>query len=200
MAVIKIILEERLKAGPVIVELGCGPNPQAGRIGVDRLDLPGVSVVADLDKGLSFLPDNSVDEMISNSFLEHVENFDLLMKEIVRVLKPGGKKKLFVPHFSNPYFYSDPTHSRFFGLYSFFYYVPVEHQLRRKVPTFYSDTRIKITDLKLVFTSPFRERRWFKKLVGKVVNLNGWTQEFYEENFSQIVPCYGINLTFEPIK
>jgi len=86
-ALVKISLEQVLNGGkPVIIELGCGPRKKEGRIGVDAIDLPNVDIVADLEKGLSFLPDNSVDQIHCRSLLEHIENFDDLVGEIVRVL------------------------------------------------------------------------------------------------------------------
>lgn len=200
-AVMRIDLEAMIRDGhPVILELGCGLNKQPGRIGIDRLDLPGVDIVADLEKGLPFLPDGSVDEIHSKSFLEHVDDFELLMTEIVRVLKRGGRKHLFVPHFSNPYFYSDFTHKRFFGLYTFQYFVGPENQLRRKVPHFYDLPKIRVLSQYLVFQSPFRGRNKLKKVIEKIVNAHPYLQEFYEENLCYIVPCYGVRVVLTPDK
>jgi len=196
---IKINLERVLLNGDkVILELGCGPNKQEGRIGIDRLDLPGVDIVADLNDGFPYLPDHSVDEFHSKSLFEHIEDLGVFMQEIVRVLKPGGKNYLFVPHFSNPYYYSDYTHTRFMGLYTFYYFVSKENQLYRKVPEFYTDVRIRILSQKLIFQSPFRGINFLKKLFGKLVNINHWTQEFYEENLCYLFPCYGMDIVFEP--
>ena len=143
----------------MIVELGCGTAKLPGRIGVDLLDLPGVDIVADLNDGLPFFPDGSVDEIHCRSLLEHLDNFELLIRDIVRVLKPSGRCFTFVPHFSNPYYYSDPTHRRFFGLYTFYHFVDQAKQPRRKVPTFYWDTRIDVLKIRLKFTSPFQPVR-----------------------------------------
>ena len=104
------------------IDLGCGPNKKEGYKGVDILPLQGVDFVVDLEKGLSFLKDNEVDEYYSAHFLEHVVNLDFLLSEIHRTLKPGGICEIRVPHFSNPFYYSDYTHKRFFGLYSFDYF------------------------------------------------------------------------------
>lgn len=185
---------------PVVLELGCGPRQKDDRIGIDRLNLPGVDIVADLEAGLPFLPDNSVDAIHSKSFLEHVDNLELLMREIARVLKPGGKKHLFVPHFSNPYYYSDYTHQRFFGLYSFQYFSNSQTRFHRRVPNFYHDFGFKVVELDLVFTSPWRMRKVVKKVAQKLFNLSPWWQELYEENFCYLVPCYGIRATLEPEK
>ena len=120
---IRIDIEEIVQSGRrVTVELDSGRKHAPGRIHIDKVDLPGVDIVADLEQGLAFLPDRSVDEIHCRSVLEHIENFEALMAEMVRVLKDDGKAHIFVPHFSNPYYYSDYTHRRFFGLYSFYYF------------------------------------------------------------------------------
>jgi len=119
-SIIKIDLEQRLNSGdPVIVNIGCGKKKKPDQIGIDCVDLPEVDIVTDIEKGLPFLPDGSVDEIHCRSVLEHVVNIEHSLREIMRVLKEDGKAYIAVPHFSNPYYYSDPTHVRFFGLYSF---------------------------------------------------------------------------------
>ncbi len=196
---IRIDLEQIInKNTTVIIELGCGRKKKQGRIGVDKLDLPNVDIVADLEDGLSFLPDNSVDQIHSRSVFAHIENFENLMREIVRVLKKNGTAHIFVSHFSNPYYFSDYTHTMFFGLYTFYYFVETKHQPKRKIPNFYTDIRIRIVSQRLVFTSPFWFRRRIKKLFGLVVNCHRSIQEFYEENLCYIFPCYGIEIVFAP--
>jgi predicted SAM-dependent methyltransferase len=195
---LKIDLEQVLASGqPVIVELGCGTEKAAGRIGIDHLDLPGVDIVADLNQGLPFLPDNSVDEIHSSSLLEHLADLELTLREIVRVLKPGGRSRAFVPHFSNPYFYSDYTHNKFFGLYTFYYFVDAKHQrFTRKVPSFYTDIRLQVFSIQYVFLSPFTGRNRLKTAFGRVINSYRYLQEFYEENLCYLVPCYGMVIEF----
>jgi len=183
---------------PVIVELGCGLKKKKGRIGIDAIDLPNVDIVADIEKGLPFLPDDSVDQIHCRSIFEHIENFENLMREIIRVLKKEGKAFVFVPHFSNPYYYSDYTHKRPFGLYTFYYFVNAEHQLKRKVPNFYTDIRINIISQRLLFRSPFWITRQIKKFFGFVFNCHRSLQEFYEEKLCYIFPCYGIEVVFTP--
>jgi SAM-dependent methyltransferase len=195
---IKIDLEKTIKDKnkPFILELGCGQKKKPDRITIDKIDLPYVDIVADIENGLAFLPDNSVDEIHCRSVLEHIENFENLMREIVRILKKDGKAYVFVPHFSNPYYYSDPTHKRFFGLYTFYYFVDTEKQLRRKVPNFYTDIRINIISLRLLFRSPFWITRQIKKIFGLVFNCHRLLQEFYEDKLCYIFPCYGIEVVF----
>ncbi len=197
--VIRIDIKRIVDSGErVIVELGSGAKGPEKRIAIDKVDLPGVDIVADLENGLPFLPDRSVDEIHCRSVLEHIQNFEGLMGEIVRVLKNDGTAHVFVPHFSNPYFYSDYTHKRFFGLYSFYYFVRPEGQLRRKVPDFYTATRIQIVSQRLVFRSCFRLLKPARKLMTWLVNLHASLQQYYEENLCYLFPCHGIELIFRP--
>ena len=196
---IRIDLEKIINRGePVIIELGCGKKKKPGRIGVDKVDLPEVDIVADIEDSLSFLPDDSVDEIHCRSVLEHIDNFENVIKEIVRVLKRSGRAHIFVPHFSNPYYYSDFTHVRFFGLYTFYYFVDAKYQLNRKVPHFYTDVRMRVLSQKLKFRSSFKILNPLKSLVGRFINLHSLIQEYYEENLCYLFPCHGIEIVFRP--
>lgn len=195
----KIDLDKILKNhGPIAIELGSGKKKKQGRITVDNIDLPEVDIVADLEDGLAFLPKNSVDEIHCRSVLEHIGNFESLMAEIVRILKKDGTAHIFVPHFSNPYYYSDYSHKRFFGLYTFYYFVKPQYQLRRKVPDYYSKTKIRILSQRLIFRSSFKVINPFKKFFGWFVNLHALFQQYYEENLCYMFPCHGIELIFTP--
>ncbi len=197
--VIKIDLEKTLAgAGPLIVDLGCGKRKKDGALGIDKADLPGVDIVADIEQGLPFLPDHCVDYLHCRSMLEHIKDFPAAMKEIVRVLKKDGKAEIYVPHFSSPYYYSDFTHRNFFGLYSFYYFVPTENQLRRKVPDYYTNFKIDILSLKLLFRSRFWLRARLKSIFGRIINSCSWLQEYYEETLCYIIPCSGIEIIFTP--
>lgn len=201
LPIIKIDLKEILKQPrPVVLELGSGEKKWPGRICIDKMEMPHVDIVADIEEGIPFFPDNSVDAVYSKSLLEHIDNFELLMREIWRILKPGGKKYLYVPHFSNPYFYSDYTHKRFFGLYTFEYFSNRQTRFRRKVPSFYQDYCFITEDITLVFSSPWKGRKLVKKILQKFFNLNTWLMEFYEENLCYLIPCYALRVTLRPVK
>lgn len=76
----------------IVLELGCGTTKQfENSIALDIVELPKVDIVCDLNLGFPFLVDNSVDEIHSSHFLEHVDDVGLMMKESYRVLKTGGK-------------------------------------------------------------------------------------------------------------
>jgi ubiquinone/menaquinone biosynthesis C-methylase UbiE len=184
------------------INLGCGVNEMNGFFGIDQLNLPGVAYVADLENGLSFIPDNSVDEIYSSHFLEHINNFKQLMNEIHRCLKPDGIVNIIVPHFSNPYFYSDYTHKRFFGLYSFDYFGERNSRYKRRVPNYNPGYFFQVEKRKLVFKSPvFPLSNLFKKYFIQVFfNLNPYMQEVYESFFSNKIYCTEIHFKLKPVK
>src|ERR1035437_6155312 len=123
-----------LSRNPLTLELGCGEEKRdESAVGVDLLDLPGVDILGDALEVLRSLPDSSVDAIYSEHFMEHVSEPRLVLSEAARVLKPGGEFRAIIPHFSNPWFYSDPTHRSYFGLYTFCYWV-VRTPFSRQVP------------------------------------------------------------------
>lgn len=192
-AVFKPGVRERLEGGGrVVLELGCGPKkrvPEA--LGLDRHDFDSVDVLCDLDQGLP-LPEASVDEIHSYHFLEHVADLEASLAEQQRVLKPGGRCVHVVPHFSNPYFYSDYTHRAAFGLYTFSYFASGASPLRRDVPVYYNAVDFQLEEVALHFLSPWKGRRPHKWLLQRLVNLSSWTQEFYEENLCFWFPAYEV--------
>ena len=79
---IRTDLDKIIKSdNPLVVELGCGQKKKPGRVTIDKIDLPHVDIVADIENGLPFLLDNSVDEIHCRSVLEHIENFENLMRK-----------------------------------------------------------------------------------------------------------------------
>ncbi|WP_417069644.1 methyltransferase domain-containing protein [Niveibacterium terrae] len=184
------VLNRVCPENPIVIELGCGPSKlDPGAIGVDVLDFPCVDLVGDIFEALAALPDASVRSCRSSHFLEHVADLGRLIDEIERVLVPGGEMIATVPHFSNPYFYSDPTHSRFFGLYSMSYFA-TDDLLRRKVPLYGREPALALEAVHLGFNSPFPVRGLIKRAIGRALNLCTFVQEFWEENLCYLIPCY----------
>ena len=74
---------------PLKLDLGCGQRPRSGFYAVDHLEVDGVDLVADLNKSLDLLPDNSTEYVYSHHVFEHVHEFLALMREIYRIVLPG---------------------------------------------------------------------------------------------------------------
>lgn len=76
---------------PIKLNLGCSNNIKNGYINIDLYHNDPRVIISDV-RNLSFLEDNSVDEIIAHDILEHLpfhESSDIL-KEWCRVLKIGG--------------------------------------------------------------------------------------------------------------
>lgn len=105
------------------LNLGSGGKPLEGYINVDsNTKAPKVDVVHNLDIYPWPFEDESIDEVVMDQCLEHLNDHNRAMKEIHRILKKGGVANISVPHFTWQYAFHDPTHKHFFGYNTFFYY------------------------------------------------------------------------------
>ena len=195
------LVESRRDAhGYVRLELGCGSDkldPHA--IGIDLLRSPAVDIVGDARTVLDGLAEGSVDEIFSTHFLEHVSDARGMLEACARVLRPGGMFRAVIPHFSNPFFYSDPTHDRPYGLHTFSYLV-AESFTNREVPQYEAPLPFRYSNATFVFksTRPHYVRHGFKQL-RRVFNLNTWMKELFEENWTWIFPAYEVEYELERI-
>src|SRR5215207_6318767 len=136
-----------------LLDLGCGASKRhSSYIGVDALDYPGVDIVGDVFDVLGAIPDAALAGVYSSHFFEHVAEVDSLLIELARVVRPGGHLEVIVPHFSNPYFYSDLTHRSSYGLYTFSYWA-VDSIYRRRVPTYQRELAFGLESVKFRFKS-----------------------------------------------
>ena len=186
---------------PIRLDLGSGDSPRKGFYSVDYLEMAGVDVVADLNKPLVLFPSDCSEYVYSRHTFEHIQEFIPLMREIHRITKAGGTIEIIVPHFSNVYGYSDPTHVRLFGLYSMYYFVSKENQPQvRKVPEFYTDLRFRIKSVRIEFYRLSVLDKVVAPLISKVININASTQDFYERRLAYIFHAWQIRYVLEPEK
>lgn len=182
-------------SGRGTLELGCGPAPRhPDAVTIDALDFDGVDVVGDVFEVLRSIPDGCIDAIHSYHFLEHIERLPELVQEMSRILRAGGLLHAVVPHFSNPYYYSDYTHRHPFGLYSFSYLAD-DPLFRRGVPRYQRETHLELEDVRLSFKAPrpFYLRYAFRRLLTYLVNSSRLTQEWYEVGWTGWFPCYEID-------
>jgi predicted SAM-dependent methyltransferase len=178
------------------LDIGCGSQKcEPDATGIDIAPSPGVDLVGDALVILQSMEANSVGGIYSSHFLEHHNNPAAVLKEMVRVVVPGGQLEIRVPHFSDPWFYSDPTHKHMFGLYTFDYYFS-NKLFKRKVPSYclIEGAIVQSISLKFGSTRPFYLRHAFKKIIQWLVNINAYTLENYEEMFSSVVRCSEIRV------
>lgn len=108
----------------LILDLGCGNNKHKGAIGVDNVQMESVDVVRDLRNFPYPWNDNTIDKIYLVQVLEHFDNemYLCILREIHRILKPGGILELRVPHVYGLGSFQNPTHKSFFTLHSMDYF------------------------------------------------------------------------------
>lgn len=186
---------------PIRLDLGSGGKQRTGFYSVDHLALLGVDIVADLNEPFDRLPDNCVAEIRSRHTLEHVHELLPLMREIHRICRDDARIEIIVPHFSNVYGYSDPTHVRFFGLYTMYYFVGPDGQPpTRSVPSFYTDVRFKIDSIRIEFYRQGRLDRLLARQFERIFNRDIRWQDFYERRFSRLFHAWQIRYVMHPDK
>lgn len=104
------------------LNLGCGRFPKPGYWNVDWAPTPGVDQVADLSKFPYPFADESFDEITCDHVLEHLPDAFGTMRELHRVLRPGGRAIIRVPHFSRGFTHAE--HQRGFDATFPFYFRP----------------------------------------------------------------------------
>lgn len=94
------------------LNLGSGARPLPGYVNVDIRDMPGVDVLADLEKPWPW-EDGTAAEIMADNLFEHVADPVHFMTEAHRVMMRGAKLTVIVPHYLSPDAFTDPTHKRF---------------------------------------------------------------------------------------
>lgn len=93
--------------------------------GYTSIDLENGDIKADLSKGIP-LADNSCGVVRAHDALEHIADQQMLMKEIHRVLAPGGILLSKTPSTDGRGAFQDPTHVAFWNENSFWYWTRKE--------------------------------------------------------------------------
>lgn len=171
------------------LNLGCGNDIRDGWVNLDRARLPGVNIVHDLTRGSLPFDDDTFDVVLAKDVLEHLEYIPLL-REIHRILKPGGRLDIQVPHFTSANNFVDPTHRRAFSVRTFDFFV-TGLSVDRK---YYFD---------FAFSAMAGKQILFLKgimiwdyLVERIVNLCPRTQKYYElTGFRALFPAQNIIVT-----
>ncbi|WP_374612165.1 hypothetical protein [Sphingorhabdus sp.] len=177
------------------IELGCGyGRHSADYITIDLIQNEYVDIVADIYIFLESLKPGTISAVYASHFVEHVNDLPKFLKKLAIVCKKDAIIEFVIPHFSNPFFYSDYTHKAFFGLYSFCYLAEDQSGLRRKVPNYGEQPDFIQTSVELRFKSyrPNYVRHAIKLGISKIVNSFPWAKELYEEIFTWIFPCYEV--------
>lgn len=106
------------------LNLGAGSALLTGWINLDRMPLPGIDVVHDLDAGPWPFDRNTVDQIVAKDVFEHVADPVLFMTECHRILRPGAGLFIHCPYYRGRDAFTDPTHKRFPTEHTFDFWIP----------------------------------------------------------------------------
>lgn len=107
---------------PFRLDVACGANKTPGFFGVDIAKTKDVDAVWDLEKFPWPFPDNSVDEIVCNHYIEHTKDLIAFMNELYRIMVPGGTAIIRAPYYNSMRSWQDPTHTRSISEATFLYY------------------------------------------------------------------------------
>jgi hypothetical protein len=98
------------------LNLGCGRNKRDGFVNIDKYPTFSPDMLWDLEQTPYPFEANSVTEIAATHVLEHLgqstEVFLKIIKELHRILAPGGTIDITVPCFKSDTYWGDPTHVR----------------------------------------------------------------------------------------
>lgn len=105
------------------LDLGSGPVPHEGFTGVDKYDAGPDGILCDLAVFPWPWADDSVDEVWSSHFIEHLprELFYPFADELFRVLKPGAVATITHPNVKSVRAFQDMTHQNFIPAEAWWY-------------------------------------------------------------------------------
>lgn len=175
------------------LNLGCGNDIRNGWINLDVAALPGVDVVHDLNALPLPFADNRFDTILCNDILEHVELVPLL-RECHRILAPGGRIQIEVPHYTSNNNFVDPTHRNRFSVKTFRFFVRDTYEHRKRGCYYFDFAFTGICNVQLRFLQglPYFWN-WF---VSPMVNQSHSMQCYYEATgLSGLFPAQNLLVT-----
>ncbi len=92
------------------LNIGSGDRRQEGYMNIDWQTDSSPDVVHNLNIFPYPFPDNSFEEVQASHVLEHLDKPFEVLRELHRILKPGGVLCIRVPHFSRGFTHAEHTH------------------------------------------------------------------------------------------
>lgn len=168
-------------AGCPRLNLGSGTDRRRGYVNLDRAALPEVDVAATLDPAALPFAGGRFGVVLCVDVLEHVGVVPAL-REIHRVLVPGGLAVVSAVHFTSRNLYVDPTHVRGFSVRTFEFFAQPQRD-RNWHRSYYFDFAFSgVEQASVQFGSTLGKGRFlvWDRLVEPLVNARAALQDFYE--------------------
>ncbi len=191
----KRVLESTLTMEKRILDMGCGRNKHPGAVGMDRVNLPEVDLVHNLNQIPYPIKDNFFDEVYATHVIEHMDSVLAVMEEIHRICRPHARVTLITPHHTDSISWQDPTHQWHLNSYSFNYFEPSYHT------NHYTQARFKIIRKELEMASIW-------KILGMqfLINLDNrfpglrFVRKFWEQHLCFLFRGKQLTFTLEVVK
>ena len=152
------------------LNIGCGYDIRNNWINLDKIALPGVTVVHDIETIPWPFDDSQFQNILCLNVLEHAACIPA-MKEIHRILKPGGYVHVTVPHFSSWRNFIDPTHKHMFSVRTFEYFIKNSRSNR----SYYFDFSFsRISSLTITF---LKKPLYYNMVIEKIINAHRCIKE-----------------------
>jgi SAM-dependent methyltransferase len=126
------------------LDLGCGDRKTKGTIGIDCVRLPGVDIIHDLNRFPYPFEDNTFDKVLMLNIIEHLDDTIKVMREVYRILKPGGIVHIETVYWNHKHSISDPQHKHLFNEHSWEFYTGKRKQ-------YYTDYAFEMLSLKWLY-------------------------------------------------
>lgn len=175
-----------------VLNIGAGRDRVPGAVNVDLVPLPEVEVAASIVGTLPFR-DGSFGTVLCRDVLEHVDAASAL-REVHRVLEPGGTVVISTVHFTSSDLWVDPTHLRAFSVQTFDFFA--EGDTFRNDRSYAFDFRFSSVDAAdIQFSARLGNGRFFvwDRIVERLVNVHPKVQVLYEKTFlSRLFPAANV--------
>lgn len=158
------------------LNLGCGRDKRPDCLNVDFNPAVEPDLVWNLDRRPFPLARSGFDTIYVKDVVEHVEDLMGFMEEVHELLAPGGTVVITTPHFSCANAFTDPTHRRQLGYFSFDYFTD------GSAWSFYSSFRFDIARRLLVFHNGVLDR-----VVARIANRH---PAYYERRLAWLFPAW----------
>ena len=165
-----------LSSLPVKLNLGCGRDHRPDCLNLDLAPEVEPDLVHDLDVYPYPLPRGHFTTIYVLDVIEHVADVAAFMEEVHALLAPDGVVEITTPHFSAANAFTDPTHRRQLGMFSFDFFTAGNPL------SYYSRVRFELAERILVFYPTLLSR-----LVTPLANRH---PQAYERRFAWIFPAW----------
>ncbi len=164
------------------LNLGCGKVILKGYKNLDREHI-------DLNHLPYDFKSNSIEKIHMSHILEHLDDPDSVIKELYRILQPGGELNILVPHFSASGAF-DPFHKTYWNNNSF------ETYNKGAIESTSKDKNQNLFTIKEKKINFFKGKVIWNYLIEPLVNINEFTRRTYDNHLAFIFPANEIEVTY----